>query len=137
MLSLPSVLETKTLKSQHRSIVFQRNRPEAVRLHSRYLPFNWWNADIRLAELPKTGTSGHSPVTRKALEGSRMEGRSSKPASVPTAAVFLSYASEDAEAAERIAAAPRAAGIEVSKWLLNRRVLERHTFRDEEAAESR
>jgi hypothetical protein len=66
-----------------------------------------------------------------------MEGRSSKPASVPTAAVFLSYASEDAEAAERIAAAPRAAGIEVSKWLLNRRVLERHTFRDEEAAESR
>ena len=36
-----------------------------------------------------------------------------KPASTPTGAVFLSYASEDAVAAERIATALRAAGIEV------------------------
>jgi TolB-like protein/Tfp pilus assembly protein PilF len=42
-----------------------------------------------------------------------MEGGPSKPASAPTGAVFLSYASEDAEAAERIATALRAAGIEV------------------------
>ena len=35
------------------------------------------------------------------------------PASTPTGAVFLSYASEDASAAERIASALRAAGIEV------------------------
>ena len=39
--------------------------------------------------------------------------QSPKPASTTTGAVFLSYASEDAEAAERIAAALRAAGIEV------------------------
>ena len=38
---------------------------------------------------------------------------SPKPASTPTGAVFLSYASEDASAAERIASALRAAGIEV------------------------
>jgi len=37
----------------------------------------------------------------------------SKPASAPTGAVFLSYASQDAEAAERICDGLRAAGIEV------------------------
>ena len=41
-----------------------------------------------------------------------MEGESSKP-SLPTGAVFLSYASQDAESALRICAALRAAGIEV------------------------
>src|SRR5579864_9178381 len=38
---------------------------------------------------------------------------SPKPASTPTGAVFLSYASQDAEAAQRICAALQAAGIEV------------------------
>jgi hypothetical protein len=38
---------------------------------------------------------------------------SPKPASAPTGTVFLSYASEDVAAAERIAGALRAAGIEV------------------------
>ena len=38
---------------------------------------------------------------------------SSKPASTPTGAVFLSYTSQDAEAAKRICEALRAAGIEV------------------------
>jgi len=42
-----------------------------------------------------------------------MEGESPKPASTPTGAVFLSYASQDAEAAARICSALRAAGIEV------------------------
>ena len=37
----------------------------------------------------------------------------SSQATMPAGAVFLSYASEDAAAAERIAAALRAAGIEV------------------------
>jgi TolB-like protein len=37
----------------------------------------------------------------------------SKPTSAPTGAVFLSYASQDAEAAQRIATALRASGIEV------------------------
>ena len=36
-----------------------------------------------------------------------------KPASTPTGAVFLSYASQDAEAAQRICAALRSAGVEV------------------------
>jgi adenylate cyclase len=40
-------------------------------------------------------------------------GESSKPASIPTGAVFLSYASRDGEAAKRICEALRAAGIEV------------------------
>ena len=38
---------------------------------------------------------------------------SPKPASTPTGAVFLSYASQDAEAAQRICAALRLAGVEV------------------------
>jgi TolB-like protein/Tfp pilus assembly protein PilF len=38
---------------------------------------------------------------------------SPKPASTPTGAVFLSYASQDAEAAQRICAALRSAGVEV------------------------
>ena len=42
-----------------------------------------------------------------------MGGESPKPASTPTGAVFLSYASQDAEAARRICEALRAAGIEV------------------------
>src|SRR6516165_4184672 len=44
-----------------------------------------------------------------------MRAESAKPASAPTGAVFLSYASEDVAAAERIAGALRAAGIEV--WI--------------------
>jgi TolB-like protein len=42
-----------------------------------------------------------------------VEGESSKPASTRTGAVFLSYASQDADAAQRICEALRAAGIEV------------------------
>ena len=42
-----------------------------------------------------------------------MEGGSPKPTSTPTGAVFLSYASQDAEAARRICEALRSAGIEV------------------------
>jgi TolB-like protein/Tfp pilus assembly protein PilF len=42
-----------------------------------------------------------------------MQGESPSRASAPTAAVFLSYASEDAQAAQRICAALQAAGIEV------------------------
>ena len=42
-----------------------------------------------------------------------MEEQSPKTASAPTGAVFLSYASQDAEAAARISHALRAAGIEV------------------------
>ncbi len=42
-----------------------------------------------------------------------MERESPKPASTPTGAVFLSYASQDAEAAARVCNALRAAGIEV------------------------
>ena len=42
-----------------------------------------------------------------------MEGESPTQASTPVAAVFLSYASEDAEAAKRICEALRAAGIDV------------------------
>jgi hypothetical protein len=38
---------------------------------------------------------------------------SPKPANTPTGAVFLSYASQDAEAAQRICAALRSAGVEV------------------------
>src|SRR6516225_7728752 len=44
-----------------------------------------------------------------------MEGGAPNQASTPTAAVFLSYASQDAEAAQRICEALRAGGIEV--WL--------------------
>jgi len=42
-----------------------------------------------------------------------MERESPKPASTPAGAVFLSYASQDAEAAARVCNALRAAGIEV------------------------
>ena len=42
-----------------------------------------------------------------------MEGESPTKASPPAGAVFLSYASQDAEAAKRICEALRAAGIEV------------------------
>jgi len=42
-----------------------------------------------------------------------MEGESPKRGDTPSGAVFLSYASEDAEAAQRICAALRAAGVEV------------------------
>src|ERR1017187_1435713 len=38
---------------------------------------------------------------------------SPKPARTPTGAVFLSYASQDAQAAQRICAALRSAGVEV------------------------
>jgi hypothetical protein len=44
-----------------------------------------------------------------------MEGGAPNQASIPTGAVFLSYASQDAEAASRICDALRAGGIEV--WL--------------------
>jgi hypothetical protein len=42
-----------------------------------------------------------------------MGAESAEPASTPTGAVFLSYASQDAEAAQRICAALRSAGVEV------------------------
>src|ERR1700683_4048388 len=42
-----------------------------------------------------------------------MTGESPKPASTATGAAFLSYASEDADASQRICAALRSAGIEV------------------------
>src|ERR1700685_4837708 len=42
-----------------------------------------------------------------------MNGESATKASTPAGAVFLSYASEDAQPAQRICAALRAAGIEV------------------------
>ena len=42
-----------------------------------------------------------------------MGAESAEPASTPTGAVFLSYASQDAEAAQRICAALRSAGLEV------------------------
>jgi hypothetical protein len=42
-----------------------------------------------------------------------MGAESAEPVSTPTGAVFLSYASEDAEAAQRICAALRSAGVEV------------------------
>src|SRR6201997_2633324 len=42
-----------------------------------------------------------------------MDRESPEPASTPTGAVFLSYASQDAEAAARVCKALRAAGIEV------------------------
>jgi len=42
-----------------------------------------------------------------------MRAESAEPASTPARAVFLSYASQDAEAAERICAALRSAGVEV------------------------
>src|ERR1700739_2580732 len=42
-----------------------------------------------------------------------MGAESLKPASTPTGAVFLSYASQDAEAAKKICDALRAAGVEV------------------------
>jgi TolB-like protein/Tfp pilus assembly protein PilF len=42
-----------------------------------------------------------------------MEGESAKPAGTPMGAVFLSYASQDAQPAQRISEALRAAGIEV------------------------
>ncbi len=42
-----------------------------------------------------------------------MGAESAQPASTPTGAVFLSYASQDAEAAQRICAALRSAGVEV------------------------
>src|SRR5262245_6587465 len=46
------------------------------------------------------------------LTSFRMEGESSKPATTPTGAVFLSYASQDA-AAKRVCESLRSAGIEV------------------------
>jgi len=42
-----------------------------------------------------------------------MGAESGEPVSTPTGAVFLSYASQDAEAAQRICAALRSAGVEV------------------------
>jgi hypothetical protein len=42
-----------------------------------------------------------------------MQGELPTKASIPTGAVFLSYASQDVQAAQRICEAPRAAGIEV------------------------
>ncbi len=49
-----------------------------------------------------------------------MEGGSPKPTTTPTGAVFLSYASQDAEVAARICDALRAAGIEVWRWQVGR-----------------
>src|SRR5215467_7232746 len=47
------------------------------------------------------------------IKRARMGAESAEPASTPTGAVFLSYASQDSEAAQRICEALRAAGIEV------------------------
>ena len=49
------------------------------------------------------------------IKRARMGEEPPMPASAPTGAVFLSYASQDAEAAARICSALRAGGIEV--WL--------------------
>jgi len=48
-----------------------------------------------------------------------MGDESTKPASAPTGAVFLSYASQDAEAAQRICDALRAAAITVGRFTLS------------------
>jgi hypothetical protein len=37
---------------------FVSYRPRAVRWLSRYLPFNWWNPDVRVAELPEPAARG-------------------------------------------------------------------------------
>jgi TolB-like protein/tetratricopeptide (TPR) repeat protein len=47
------------------------------------------------------------------IKGARMGAVSAEQASTPTGAVFLSYASQDAEAAQKICEALRAAGVEV------------------------
>src|SRR6516162_7702933 len=77
----------------------------------RYRPFNWWVADARVAELPDTGSSGHSSRDPQKIKRRGWE-QSHKPASAWTAAVFLSYASQDAAAAQRICEALRASGID-------------------------
>src|SRR5450432_6888 len=61
------------------------------------------------ATLPRTACSGHSRSARTRPQRASMTGESHSPAG----AVFLSYASQDAEAAKRICEALRAAGIEV------------------------
>src|SRR6516165_12103242 len=47
------------------------------------------------------------------IKRARLGAESAEPASTPTGTVYLSYASEDAEAAQRICAALRSAGVEV------------------------
>src|SRR6185312_5338212 len=66
-----------------------------------------------LAPLPVTGYSRHSRSARTRFERARMEEESPTQASTPVGAVFLSYASQDTEAAKRICEALRSAGIEV------------------------
>src|SRR6185312_8382547 len=66
-----------------------------------------------LAPLPVTGYSRHSRSARTRFERARMEEESPTQASTPGGAVFLSYASQDTEAAKRICEALRSAGIEV------------------------
>src|ERR1700678_3514385 len=47
------------------------------------------------------------------IKRARMQGEPPAKASTPIGAVFLSYASQDAEAAQRVCAALRSAGVEV------------------------
>ena len=62
----------------------------------------------RSTTLPETGSSGHSPAARTRSRGA--DGHEApKPASTPTGAVFLSYASQNADAAERLAESLRSA----------------------------
>jgi TolB-like protein len=68
--------------------------------------------NVRADALPQTASQGI--LLRAAQEPeARMEEDSREAATTPTGAVFLSYASEDADAAERIGEALRAAGVEV------------------------
>ena len=65
------------------------------------------------AELPPRPPQGILPRPVQDPRGRRWRGSRLKLVSTPTGAVFLSYASEDAAAAQRIATALRNAGIEV------------------------
>jgi len=76
-------------------------RPQTVRRTSGYQPFNGWNADVGLVKLREPPARGILPGSAQDEEA-RMGEESPKPASAPTGAVFLSYASQDAEAAQRI-----------------------------------
>jgi hypothetical protein len=58
-----------------------------------------------LGELPETGCSGHPFRDPHKIKRAPMGAESAEPASTSTGAVFLSYASQDAEAAQRICTA--------------------------------
>jgi TolB-like protein len=89
------------------------SRPGAVLELSRHRSLSRGKADPRTAALPETPLQGILPEVVQDQEA-RMGEESPKPtASTPTGAVFLSYASHDAEAAQRICAALRSVGVEV------------------------